>query len=261
MKAPSPKSDAGAKGKSSGLRRHPAKPIALGFALLATSLALSACEPADKSHSNDRSAQTQTSDAPSSSPSPSSIPLGHGFDFYVLSLSWSPSYCASQGSQANRQQCSQNLGFVVHGLWPQYERSFPENCRSADPARVPERLVQQNLDLLPSAGLIGHQWRKHGTCTGLSQADYFTVMRQAAKRIIIPAELSGSDGKIAPAKIEQAMIAANRGLGANDMAVTCNDGYIQEMRICLTRDTLAFRACPEIDRKGCRTPADMPERF
>ena len=52
------------------------------------------------------------------------------FDYYVLALSWSPSYCqAAQERAPNRapdQQCSgRPFSFVVHGLWPQYERGFP----------------------------------------------------------------------------------------------------------------------------------------
>jgi ribonuclease T2 len=54
------------------------------------------------------------------------------FDFYVLSLSWSPSFCeaASERGNSGRSQQAQCGGrpfsFVVHGLWPQYERGFPE---------------------------------------------------------------------------------------------------------------------------------------
>src|SRR5215212_5317363 len=47
------------------------------------------------------------------------------FDFYVLSLSWSPSFCdaASERGNSGRNQQAQCGGrpfsFVVHGLWPQ----------------------------------------------------------------------------------------------------------------------------------------------
>ncbi|EEX90586.1 ribonuclease T2 [Brucella ceti M644/93/1] len=95
------------------------------------------------------------------------------FDFYVLSLSWSPSYCASQGPRANQQQCGvrRPFGFVVHGLWPQNERGYPANCQ-VDNMRsrgsyVPRRIISSLSDIIPSAGLIAHQWRKHGSCSGL----------------------------------------------------------------------------------------------
>ncbi|CAB3778800.1 Ribonuclease [Paraburkholderia ultramafica] len=41
------------------------------------------------------------------------------FDYYVLSLSWSPDYCS--GNAQDTQQCgpTKRFGFVPHGLWPQ----------------------------------------------------------------------------------------------------------------------------------------------
>ena len=51
------------------------------------------------------------------------------FDYYVLALSWSPSFCETATGNARRQQCgARPFSFVVHGLWPQYERGFPESC-------------------------------------------------------------------------------------------------------------------------------------
>src|SRR5580704_5376656 len=56
------------------------------------------------------------------------------FDYYVLSLSWSPSFCEEaqergNGGRSQQQQCGgRPFSFVVHGLWPQYERGYPEYC-------------------------------------------------------------------------------------------------------------------------------------
>lgn len=178
-----------------------------------------------------------------------------GFDFYVLSLSWSPSYCAAEGAQANQQQCgrARPYAFVVHGLWPQYERGYPEFCRSRQPDRVAGRLVEDNLDIIPSAGLIGHQWRKHGSCSGLGQADYLALVREARGRIAVPSEFSRLEAPrmVVPDEVERRFIAANPGLGPDGVAVTCDRRYVREVRICLTRG-LQFRACEEVDRKGCR---------
>src|SRR5262249_40589503 len=56
------------------------------------------------------------------------------FDYYVLSLSWSPSFCETATGNARRQQCgTRPFSFVVHGLWPQYERGFPESCLAPPP--------------------------------------------------------------------------------------------------------------------------------
>lgn len=183
------------------------------------------------------------------------LPAGKGFDFYVLSLSWSPTWCAGNDSGGRSQQCrrGENHGFIVHGLWPQNERGYPEFCPSRQPERVPESLGRTVIDIIPSMGLIGHQWRKHGSCSGLSQKDYFAVTRAAFERIRVPDGLEPQRGgaRLAPEAVEQAFVAANPGLDHKGIAVTCEDGRLEEVRICLTPD-LAFRTCPEVDRAACR---------
>ena len=179
-------------------------------------------------------------------------PLGKGFDFYVLSLSWSPTWCADNDTSGRTQQCrrGENNGFIVHGLWPQNERGYPSFCPTRQPDRVPENLGRTVLDIMPSMGLIGHQWRKHGSCSGLSQKDYFAVTRAAFERVEIPAGLSRG-ARLAPDAVEAAFIAENPGLDRKGIAVTCERGRLTEIRICLTAD-LAFRPCPQVDRAACR---------
>lgn len=177
------------------------------------------------------------------------------FDFYVLSLSWSPSFCASSEGQNNRQQCSsdKSYGFVVHGLWPQNARDYPEFCKSSEPDRVPDQLGKSMFDIMPSMGLIGHQWRKHGSCSGLSQRDYFSLTRRAFERIEIPGSLSDISAQqtLGTEKIEQAFISANAGLKSDQIAVTCSNGRIEDVRICMSRD-LTFRSCQQVDQNSCR---------
>lgn len=193
-------------------------------------------------------------------PAPPAVPQGSGFDFYVLALSWSPSYCAAEGRDADRRQCGPQgpKGFVVHGLWPQFERGYPASCPTGEPLEVPRQLLSSVLDIVPSAGLAAHEWRKHGTCSGLGQADYFKVTREAWKRVRIPPALGG--GQANPAELENAFIRANRGLTRDAIAVTCDRQYLREVQICLTK-SLDFRPCPEVDRSGCRKPrAAMPAK-
>lgn len=177
------------------------------------------------------------------------------FDFYLLSLSWSPTYCLTEGAGANRMQCaaSRPKAFVVHGLWPQYNQGYPEYCRSREPQRVPRSLISEMLDIMPSPGLIGSQWRKHGTCTGLSQSEYLKLTRRAYKRIDIPGGFEHATQRqiVSARNIEQAFIAANPGLSANGIAVSCKEGRVSEVRICLSR-SLEFRRCENVDRRGCR---------
>jgi ribonuclease T2 len=209
-------------------------------AVLLAATVLAACEPQTAVSSSSRT-----------------IPQGDGYDFFVLSLSWSPSYCEIEGAGANRQQCGRanKHGFVVHGLWPQFERGWPEFCNSSEPARVPESIVRTVIDLMPSAGLVGHQWRKHGSCTGLSQEDYFSVVRRAREKIAIPERFKDVEDNvtISPNEAEKAFISVNPGMSDDGIAISCQDQFLSEARICLTKQ-LEFRSCPEIDTKGCRIP-------
>jgi ribonuclease T2 len=175
------------------------------------------------------------------------------FDFYVLSLSWSPSWCASDAGRPNDAQCRQGMRFIAHGLWPQNERGWPRDCASDEPDRVPSSMMRELGDVMPSIGLVGHEWRTHGVCSGLGQAAYFRLLKQAYGNIHIPPSIF--DGaiprKIAVDDIEKRFMAANPGLNANGVAVTCDDGALSEIRICMTK-SLQYRACAEVDRNSCR---------
>jgi ribonuclease T2 len=179
-----------------------------------------------------------------------------GFDFYVLALSWSPSFCENAGRRADPRQCGgRPYAFVVHGLWPQFERGFPEFCERPAPF-VPEPLLQSMLELMPSRQLVIHQWRKHGTCSGLAPGDYFALVRRAREKVKIPEGFQRLDDyrMVTPAEVETAFIAANAGLERDMIAVDCDRRYLREVRVCLSKE-LAFRACPEVDRRACRAPS------
>lgn len=177
------------------------------------------------------------------------------FDFYVLALSWSPGFCALEGDRKNRSQCAagSGTGFTVHGLWPQFEQGWPVSCEPA--AATPSRIaLEQARGLFPEEGLARHQWRRHGSCSGLSPTDYFRVTRQAKERIAIPPAFARPERaqRWTPVDVERAFAAANPGLRPDMMAVMCRRGVLHEVRICLERDVRAFRACPAVDRSGCR---------
>lgn len=183
------------------------------------------------------------------------------FDFYVLSLSWSPSYCAAEGDKANRYQCGKRpaYGFIVHGLWPQYEHGYPKDCRSDALRKVPKERMNALSDLMPGYGLIIHEWRTHGMCTGLSQEAYFATLRKAYGSVEIPAEFPRDDrDRVRPSDIEQAFVTANPGMPADGISVDCDRKYLREVRICLTKD-MRFRPCRELERASCHaTSIQMP---
>ena len=79
------------------------------------------------------------------------------FDFYVLALSWSPTYCqeTAERGRESREQCGSGrpYAFVVHGLWPQYDRCFPRDCQ-VPPPRLNLTLITSMLDLIPAPRLV-----------------------------------------------------------------------------------------------------------
>ena len=136
----------------------------------------------------------------------------------MLSLSWSPSFCEEASERGNsgrsQAQCGgRPFSFVVHGLWPQYERGFPEYCQRPSP-RLERNIMTSMLDLMPAPGLIFNEWDKHGTCSGLGARAYFETIRKARAAVKIPEEfLQLSEPKtIAPGDIEEAFIKVNPGL-------------------------------------------------
>src|SRR5215813_12441581 len=179
------------------------------------------------------------------------------FDYYVLALSWSPSYCEAREDRApNRtpdRQCSgRPFSFVVHGLWPQYERGFPSYCQVPAP-RLDRAIVGSMLDLMPSPGLIFHEWDQHGTCSGLSPRAYFDTVRKAQAAVKIPADYLDLSRPVAvsPGEVAEAFVKANPGLSRRAMAVSCDGKRLTEVRVCLGRN-LSFHDCPEISRRACR---------
>lgn len=177
------------------------------------------------------------------------------FDFYVLALSWSPGFCALEGDRKNRSQCAagSGTGFTVHGLWPQFEQGYPVSCEPA--ASTPSRIaLQQTRGVFPEEGLARHQWRRHGSCSGLSPTDYFRAARQARERVVVPAAFQQPKQaqRWSPIDLERGFAAANPGLRTDMMSVVCRRGVLQEVRICLEKDLRSFRACPQVDRNGCR---------
>jgi ribonuclease T2 len=179
------------------------------------------------------------------------------FDFYVLSLSWSPSYCEAAedrtGGRVRDHQCSgRPFAFVVHGLWPQYERGFPSACQVPAP-RLARGVVDDMLDIMPNPRLVFHQWDRHGTCSGLSPKAYFGLVRAAWTAVKTPPDFAQVDQPISvtPGQVAGAFLKANPQLERGAINVSCDGRRLTEVRICLTKE-LTFRSCPGMARYSCR---------
>jgi ribonuclease T2 len=178
------------------------------------------------------------------------------FDYYLLSLSWSPAFCLSEPASA---ECSgpRRFGFIVHGLWPQNEQGWPEHCDVHLP--VPESTVSAISDIMPARGLVYHEWAAHGTCSGMDPKDFFGLVRRAFAGITIPAAFAATSHEIeqSPGAVAAAFIRANPHLPADAIVVTCSgqgSPRLREVHICLNRD-LSSRACSAgVARAACRAP-------
>lgn len=161
------------------------------------------------------------------------------FDYYVLALSWSPNWCSLEGDARRSPQCdaSEDHGWIMHGLWPQFHRGFPSNCRT--PERPPSRgLTAEMADIMGTSGLAWYQWKKHGSCTGLSAPAYYETARAAYDGVVRPPVFRKvkNDIRLPASVIEEAFLKSNPDMEADGVTVTCKSGYIQEVRICLSKD-------------------------
>jgi ribonuclease T2 len=173
------------------------------------------------------------------------------FDYYVLSLSWSPNWCALEGDSRNSPQCDADadFGWVLHGLWPQFETGWPADCRHT--FRNPSRAETTAMaDIMGTSGLAWYQWNKHGSCSGLSPDDYFALARLAFERITRLEVFRRLEDPITlPASlVEEAFIRDNPFLSPDEITIICRASRIQEARICLTRDLEPLRCGSDVIR-------------
>lgn len=176
------------------------------------------------------------------------------FDYYVLSLSWSPNWCALEGDARRSPQCdaSQDHGWIMHGLWPQFHRGYPSFCHTVE--RPPSRgMTAAMADIMGTPGLAWHQWKKHGSCTGLDAATYYETSREAYAAVERPAVFRKltKDITLPASVVEAAFLKSNPEMSADGVTVTCKNGYIQEVRICLSKD-LAPVPCGRDVIKDCK---------
>ena len=178
------------------------------------------------------------------------------FDYYVMSLSWSPNWCAGTGDNRGDPQCDagRGLSFTLHGLWPQNEDGYPSYCRTG--ARDPSRGDTAAMaDIMGGAGLAFYEWKKHGRCSGLEAKGYFGAARRAYKAVVIPDVFKGlrRDVTLPASVVEDAFIEANPQLARDMVTVTCDRGMIEEVRVCLTTE-LVPRSCGADVVQDCSLP-------
>jgi ribonuclease T2 len=154
------------------------------------------------------------------------------FNYYLLNLSWSPEFCHSH---PNATECAQHSTFVLHGLWPQNDNgTYPENCSTQPGPRNPAAYS----DIYPDPGVLVHEWRTHGTCSGLSPDAFLALARNAFQSVAIPAVLSHLDHQISmpPSQILDLFTAANPSIPRSSLALSCGNNYLTAIEVCLNKN-------------------------
>jgi ribonuclease T2 len=177
------------------------------------------------------------------------------FDYYVLSLSWSPEYCNTSGGR-DPQQCSpgRRLGFVLHGLWPQFDKGYPSNCGSG---KMPAAVKARYPGLYPNEKLFEHEWSKHGTCSGLSPDRYLSLTQRLRQSVVVP-EVFRAPAKpvrMTTAQFKRAFVIANAGLQESSIAVNCTGSgrFLREVFVCFTKDGKATACSREVQSRAAQS--------
>lgn len=173
------------------------------------------------------------------------------FDFYVLSLSWSPTFCLTH--PGNEQCTGKGYGFVLHGLWPQYARGgWPASC--APQSRLNDEEMDKGAAMFPTRALLKHEWAKHGTCSGLEPLEYLDKTDTALGAVVIPPQLQpfNTPALLQAREIEDLFRESNPRMGNHGLAVICKGKVLSEVRVCLTKE-LAFTGCPRSVKSQCRS--------
>jgi ribonuclease T2 len=181
------------------------------------------------------------------------------FDYYLLTLSWAPEFCASNPSARTSDECNPNkhMGLVVHGLWPQYDNGqWPQDCASTPP--VSSATVNHMMPIMPGSSLIQHEWAKHGTCSGLSMDQYFTAIEKFYNGLKVPDDFKSpsSSATTGPSDIEQKFATANQA-PAEAFRVSCPQNAFSAVEICLTKD-FQYLACPSTVRECHGSQINVP---
>ena len=147
------------------------------------------------------------------------------------------------------------MPLTVHGLWPNRERVSvnlqPQYCAGPPLGRLSPALREKLAHVMPGVadGLERYEWRRHGTCSGLTPEAYFSAVVRLAEQADATIGAALRDGGMLghEMKVDDliAAVAAKDASLAAAMVVSCRfpreDGgssraYVQEIRLVLSKD-------------------------
>jgi ribonuclease I len=110
------------------------------------------------------------------------------FDYWLFSTTWAPRFCCANAKICTAEGMWGASAFFTHGMWPSYYsamndgKTYPAFCKSQRDALAQSTSSAANFNSEVSRlrGRRLHEWSKHGTCTGLSPAEYFKAEDEVA---------------------------------------------------------------------------------
>jgi len=179
------------------------------------------------------------------------------FDYFILVLSWSPNFCATNHNASKESQCDtgKKYGFVLHGLWPQHERGYPQNCTQE---KIPADLTAK-CEIFPSKGLCHHEWKKHGTCSGLGVAGYFDLSQQLKDSVKIPKAYQAPEQtfRTSVEELKSEFVAENEGFSLNSLAPYCSGSgrFLKEIFFCYDKEGQSRQCSQEVLNRSAKSCA------
>ena len=196
------------------------------------------------------------------------------FDFYLLAMTWHAAYCADGHSGQEDCRLGSRRPLVIHGLWPERlePRTYPHDC-TAPRLDLPAAQLRVLQDYMPGvhSGLHVHEWREHGSCSGLDADEYFELSITLARELdaALASYLTTLAGRETDAaQVRAAADAVRAGLGAT-FTLHCRNlraapaalrdrPFLVEIRQCIDNDGADGRPatlldCARVDRhdQGC----------
>jgi ribonuclease I len=202
---------------------------------------------------------------------------------WTLALTWQPGYCAVESRTAG---CDRDPvpRLVLHGLWPDGAGAFctAESWADTDdpkaawcglpPVPLAPETRQRLRAAMPgiAACLDRHEWRKHGTCTGLTPEAYFdraAALTDAANGLGIARVLREAGATVTLARLRDAAKADFGRSGAAAVVAICanrrGEPHLIELRFRLAAEGPSrFPAADSLRREARsvrqRCPDDRP---
>lgn len=196
------------------------------------------------------------------------------FDFYLLAMTMHPAFCRDGHGSKPECRARQPRPLVIHGLWPENlaPGRYPRHCPAPDldlDAELARRLAQFMPGMADN--LHEHEWRKHGSCSGLDDDDYFarSISLAGAVEAALRPELTTLAGRqVTPAALRAAADQWQPGIGAtltfhcrtlrDAPAAQRQRPFLVEVRQCIDNDgpggaPHTLLDCATVDRRdqGC----------